>query len=172
MKIVASLIFGIFLAATHSASGQNWRDIKPIESSCKDVERTLGGEACGRLRYEYRLPSAGLLNIDFERGVCHYKSRPASYNVPFETVIHMRASVYGSKLFISDLGIDESKLKSGDAGDMLDVEVYESEELGIKMEVTKEKEIITLTYYPPARHDHLRCSRITKKRPTRSAKHR
>lgn len=152
MKFIASLIFGLFFASTSSALHQDWREIKPIESTCKDVERVFGGEICGKRQYKHRLPSAGMLYIDLAHDMCRDTPPDAKRDDAPGVVTRVFASLYGSGLFISDLSVDESKLKSGDAGDQLGVDVYVSEELGISMETTKEKEIITLTLFPAARY--------------------
>lgn len=157
MKSVASLTFGLFLASVTSAYGQAWREIKPIESTCKDVERLLGGKACGRGEVEYRLPNAGVIVV-FSLKRCD-GGWPGQYGVPAGTVKSLRAR-FGPEIYplLADLNIDQSKLKQGDSGDQSDILVYESRELGMDLEVTKSGEILTLVTYPAAEHKGLICS--------------
>ncbi|MDT7540401.1 MAG: hypothetical protein QOE33_305 [Acidobacteriota bacterium] len=162
MKYITMLAFGILLVSATSAYAQVWQEIKPIESTCKDVARLLGGKPCDSAEIKYELPTVNIY-ISIAKTGCDKSGW--GYNVPAGTVIGVRAFLSLSHVFISDLHIDESKLKPGDAGDMLDILVWESDELGVKLETSKEKQVITASYYPAAKYNHLFCTPPSKSPP-------
>lgn len=153
MKIIASFIFGLLLTAATSAYGQVWREIKPIESTEGDVRRLLGDKVqCEPevARCVYKLPKGGTVYFNFSVGSCK--------DIPAGTVRLVQVILGPSyEIFISDLGIDESKLTPGDPGDTMDVRVYESRELGMKIVATKNRQVINLEYFPPAPYGDLLC---------------
>jgi hypothetical protein len=156
MKLIASLIFGLFLASATSTYGQKWREIRPIESTCKDVERLLGGKACGQGEVEYKLPNARIVVV-FSQTRCE-GGWPGRYDVPPGTVISLRANFPPpNNPQLADLNIDQSKLKQGDSGDQLNILVYKSRELGVFLEVAKSGEVLTLVMFPAAEHKSLIC---------------
>lgn len=161
MKIIASLIFGLFLTAATSTYGQVWREIKPIESTGDDVRRLLGDKVtCHLGECKYDLPKGGTVRFGFSLGSCE--------SIPAGTVTTVSVS-FGPdhNLRVSDLGFDESKLitvssaaylpESGIKIDVQETLVYESAELGVKVEAGKDKRVIELTYFPAARHAKLFC---------------
>jgi len=159
MKIIASLIFVLFLASATSAYGQVWREIKPIESTGEDVRRLLGDKVnCWLGRCEYKLPKGGTVYFEFSLGTC--KDKPAG---AVTEIMVFPGPAYN--LFISDLNIDESKLIPGDPGDQLNIDVYESRELGIKIEAGKDKRVVTLKYFPAAKYDTILCSPASEAKP-------
>jgi hypothetical protein len=172
MKIIASLIFGLFLVSANAAYGQAWREIKPLESTCQDVERLLGAKLCGKMQREHTLPSGGTISIRFSHTPCQGKW-PDRYDVPPGTVISVQVFLMDAPVSIADLRVDESKFKlkkiddegvaeGEDIEDISDEDIYESEELGIQFSVSKKREVTSVSYSPPAKYDHLLCSRLTK----------
>ena len=155
VKLLILTTVGILLFSS-GEHAQEWRAVKPIESTCKDVERLLGIKACGKSEVAYKLPTGGTVYIGFAKVACE-DVWPGRYNVSPGTVTSVQAHLGNAGLFLSDLNLDESKLRKGDAGDMLGVIVYESKELGVKLEVSEERQVISATYFPSTKYDHLRC---------------
>ena len=163
MKIIASLIFGLFLASATSAYGQVWREIKPIESTVDDVKRLLGGKVtCLPGGCEYKIPKGGTLYIDFSSFTCKEAGPGTYWNVPLYTVISLRA--HNPNLSVSDLNIDESELTLEPPSDQLnDTYIYERRELGMKVLVeTDERTVSLLEYYPAAKYDKILCPSSSK----------
>jgi hypothetical protein len=166
MKYITTLAFGMFLASATSVYAQVWREIKPIESTCKDVGRLLNVKACDKDRVEYRLPNGGMMYVGFERFTCSDKWSPAKYNVPTGTVISVWASLALANVSLSDLQLDESKLKQLPPSDLIGEVRYESDELGLILSTFEGKRVADFISYPSTRYDHLLCS--PKKPPTSS----
>ena len=162
MKSPFKFIFGLAIAsaAAGAASAQGWRGIEPIGSTCKDVERILGGSACGRQTTDYRLPDA-YVRFVFSDRPCDPKWPYEQYDVPPGTVTwFVMIPRYPTRLFVSDLKLDVSKFGRGDPEDMLNAVVYLSSELGLKITAGKDSgEIGDITYSPPSKYDHHRCPR-------------
>jgi hypothetical protein len=160
IKAVLIIALGVSSFAV-KGSAQDWQEIKPIGSTCKDVERVLGGEVCGKREVEYKLPTATIY-VGFAMSSCEERWL-GRYDIPPGTVTNLQVFLAPPYLTLAALNIDESKLTKGDAGDQLDILVYESRELGIKLEASKAKDVITLLKYPATKYDHLRCP--SKERP-------
>lgn len=152
MGLISVLVF------TSNTSAQNWRAVQPIESTCKDVERLLGGSACDKQNIEYRLPDATVVFV-FATSTCDEKWPYEKYNVAPGTVTFIRAFLKPPyNLSISDLGVDKSKLHRDNASDELGILEYENRELGYKVEVSEEElHLRGIDYFPPSKYDHLRC---------------
>jgi len=148
----------LLLAATASTSlAQAWRGIKPMESTCRDVEQALGGKACGEYYVERKVP-IGLMYVYFENGTCKNKRYRAKYDVASGTAIALTIFIHPPhRLSISDLGLDVSKLKRVEAGHQLSVVKYVSEELGVYINATKEGPVTSIVYGAPAIYDRLLC---------------
>lgn len=140
MRIISKFIcgFAIASAAAVAASAQGWRGIEPIGSTCKDIERILGGSACGRQTTDYRLPAA-YVRFVFSELTCDPKWSYEQYDVPPGTVTwFVMIPRYPARLFVSDLKLDVSKFQKGDPEDMLNTVVYLSSELGLKITASED----------------------------------
>ena len=171
MKFIASLIFGLFLAAATSAYGQDWRDVKPVESTHKDVvrlfgEKTRDGGPCNAFSCSYKLPKGGTINFSFPHTTCKDLLPGSLANFPPGAVSHILVypgSAYN--LSVSDLNIDLSKFtqRESDHGFMY---VYESKELGMRITAGKTGQVNALEYFPAARyHKMLTCPSSSEDKP-------
>ena len=88
MKVVRLIVaLLLVLTWTAAASAQGWRGLLPMRSTCQDVERVLGGAACGKEQAIYDLPGEsvwfnfsvdGCKGDDFKKGTT---CRPARSSV-------------------------------------------------------------------------------------------
>jgi hypothetical protein len=117
MKLIASLVFSMSLAPATSVYGQEWQEIKPIESTRKDVVRVFGergldrGGRCGAVdECSYDLPRGGTIHFSFSVFTCQSALAGMPWNIPPGTVT-MVWVIPGPayNLSISDLNMDESK---------------------------------------------------------------
>jgi hypothetical protein len=157
MKIIASFIFGLFTAAATPAYGQDWRDVKPVETTHKDVvrlfgEKTKDGGPCGAFACSYELPQGGTIRFSFPLATCDGVPPGSLYNFPPGAVSHVRVwpgPAYN--LSISDLNIDVSNFTRSES-DHGFLDVYESRELGMRIKAGKTGQVNSLEYFPAARY--------------------
>lgn len=163
-KVFMAAVCVLYLCSMLLAQG--WRGIVPIQATCKDVERQLGGNVCGKKSASYNL-SDETVTIVLAQNSCHPKWPYEEYNVPPDTVTSIIVLPrYPKRLFISDLKVDESKLKKEAAGDLLGGFEYASRELGIKFTASEEGQVTDVTYFPAGKYDYLRCPHLAKIQPS------
>lgn len=152
------LVFILILLASIPVTAQSWRGIEPMRSTCEDVGRLLGVDACSSGSIS-RILTHETVTIVFAGGGCNPKSPTQRYDIRRGTVTDILVIPrYPRRLFTSDLKIDRSKFKKKPSGDLLGVFEYTSMDLGMKFTASKKGQILDLRYFPPARYDYLRCS--------------
>lgn len=147
---------------TSNHSAQTWRDIKPIQSTCKDVERVFGVDACNKGSISQKLQDEYITFV-FAEGRCSEKCANEEYDVPSGTITEILVILrYPKRIFISDLNIDASKFQKGTAGDHLNTFEYVSSELGIKFTASGKGQVSDITYFPSSSYKNLRCQNSEK----------
>ena len=157
--ISAQLIFGslLVLGCVAPATAQGWRGLEPMKSTCKDVERELGGAACGKEQAAYNLPGESVW-FNFSVDGCGGGLLSERYEVPTGTIISIAVSQRGDKIVtLSDLKVDLAKFEKTDISDMIGVYKYVSREIGMYIEATEDGVVGGHHYFPPASYDNLRC---------------
>lgn len=160
MKIIASFIFGLFLAAATFTYGQGWRDIKPVESTHKDVvrlfgEKTMDGGPCGAFGCSYKLPKGGSIHFSFRLPACDDMPPGSLYNFPPGAVSRVLAYPGPAyNLSISDLNLNASNFTRRESGHGL-IDVYESRELGMRVTAGKTGQVNALEYFPAVRYNKM-----------------
>jgi hypothetical protein len=144
---------------------QTWRDIEPVKSTCKDVERLLGGNPCGQQNTQYNLVDATVVFV-FADSPCHANWPHEQYNLAPGAVRFIRVFIKPPyTLTVSDFGIDKAALRQNANSDELDIFKFESHERGIKIAATQDGELIGIDFFPATKHDSLRCSNSDKGKP-------
>ncbi len=152
------LLTGVAVLAFHAnSSAQGWRGLEPMKSTCKDVERVLGGAACGKEQATYEFPDERVW-FDFSVDGCGGGRMEGRYEVPTGTITSIAVSRRGDKLLtLADLKVDLSKFEKRDISDVIGVYKYVSREVGMYIEATEEGVVGGHHYFPPSSYDNLRC---------------
>jgi hypothetical protein len=141
---------------------QGWRGIVPIRSTCREIERDLGGDACAKKLATYELPGENISFV-FSHDGCNGKWPQQRYNVPTGTVVGISLMPKASKhLTIADLKVDLSKFRKTEIDDVVDGFKYVSPELGMYFTASGGGQVLDITYVPPSSYDNLRCQPSTK----------
>jgi hypothetical protein len=141
-----------------STLAQGWRGVQPGGSSCKDIERFFGTDACSKKSVSQIFPDESV-TVVFASGGCDSKSPNQRYDVRVGTVTDILVIPrHPRRLLVSDLNVDKSRFKKKPAGDFFGVFEYTSLELGMKFTASKKGQVLDIAYFPSAKYDNLRCS--------------
>jgi len=144
---------------------QSWRGIVPIRSTCQEVERELGGNACGKKSATYDLPDETVTFI-FAKDGCNEKWHGERHSVPTGTVVGISVLPRVTKrLTTADLNVDLSKFKKTEVADMIGVFKYISPEVGMYITASEDGQVLDFAYIPAASYDKLRCPPSTEPNP-------
>jgi len=134
-----------------------WRDIRPMQSTCEDVTRILGGNACHKKSVSYERPGE-LVTVVFSQHCCDSRWPYEEYSAEKGTVTDVLVIPRYPKLItLSDLRLDKSQLQRRSAGDMIGAVEYVNNGIGIRITATTDDRIMALEYFPSSKYDHLRC---------------
>lgn len=168
MSAITAILLCMFalLPVAGRTRAKEWRGVVPLRSTRADVERLIGKPhlKSGNPDIKY-----GLYDFEDERVDILYSNKPCtrgaqgSWNVPPDTVISIRI-VPKKEVRFSDLQLDVSKYKISDGGHVPGYTYYTNEEEGIRFEVVK-GEITSISYFPSAKDNHLRCPEAVAKQP-------
>ena len=156
--VLSLLLTGIAaLAFSADAPAQGWRGLAPMRSTCQDVEKVLGGTACGKEQAIYDLPGESVW-FNFSVDGCKGGHLQEEYDVPTGTIIGISISMRGDKLVtLSDLKVDLTKFEKTDISDMIGVYKYISREVGMYITANEGGMVGDYAYVPPSSYDNLRC---------------
>lgn len=159
------LIIIAMLLLFSNTFAQGWRGIVPIHSTCQEVERELGGNACGKKSATYNLPDETVTFI-FAKDGCNEKWYGEHYNISTGTLVGISVLPKVSKrLTIADLSVELSKFQKAVTHDGIDVFKYISREVGMYFTALEDGQVLDVTYIPAASYDNLRCSPSTEPNP-------
>jgi len=97
------LAFFVLCLAYQIAGAQGYRGIIPMHSTCKDVERLIGGEHCGKEEETFTLDKERL-RIAYSTKKCQ-KFYGLNWNIPIDTVIIVERE-FLKPMTLTDLGIE------------------------------------------------------------------
>jgi hypothetical protein len=129
-----------------------WRGITPLRSSCDDVKKILNIETCSTPVTRYATPELQVM-IDFATGDC--ERAPQSWRVPKDTVIFITISPR-QPMTPSQFGLDLSKYRKRDDGEIDGLEHYTNEEDGVAVNVYAGT-VLNLFLYPRKADEVMRC---------------
>lgn len=148
-----------------STFAQDWRGLAPIVSTCQEVGRALGGDACGKKSADYELPDETVTFVFSHEG-CNGRWPEQPYNVPTGTIVGISVlPKVSQRLTIAALKVDLAKFRKTAVSDMVGTFKYISDEDGMYFTALEEGQVLDITYVPPARFDNLRCQSSTESNP-------
>jgi hypothetical protein len=146
----------LFLVLTLAATGEakEWRDIVPLRSTRKDVDRLLGAPTRQTPSDAHYDVKDGGVFVTFSEGDCN--KWPTGYDVPAGTV----ESLYFYP--VKDVPLSELKLDKGRFREFLDVHYrilhFIDDAAGFSIVALEhDKKVREFVYYPPAKEEHLQC---------------
>jgi len=129
-----------------------WRGIIPLRSTCEDVKRSLVVDSCTAPISRYTLPDFRVM-VEFENEACD--SEPRAWRVPPGTVTAITVSPR-KEMLPSEFGLDLSKYKRREDGEIVGLIHYESRDEGITA-ILYRGFVQTLYLYPRASDEKMRC---------------
>ena len=158
-KLIAMFLFGIvFLFETVQEKG--WKNIVPLDSTRKDVERLLGRPQVSKGVADTFQLKDGRLRVFYSDGFCK-RPNTNDWNVPPGTVVTLTFEPSG-EVKIAELKLDMSKYERTIDPHVQRAFHYYSREAGIRISTRLEKEgedVHSITYEPTEKDLHLRCEK-------------
>ncbi len=151
MRFGAPVVLLLLLISMQSQSNC-WRGITPLKSTCEDVKRVLKVDKCTLPISEYTLPDFRVM-VEFENETC--ASEPRAWRVPRGTVTALTISPR-NQLRPSEFGLDLSKYKQRQGGDIVGLQSYDNDEDGVTVELYHDF-VRNLFLYPRKSDATLRC---------------
>lgn len=137
---------------TMGSQSNCWRGITPLHSTCEDVKKILKVERCTLPISNYTLPDFRVM-IEFENENCDREAR--AWRVPKGTVTAITISPR-NEMRPSEFGLDLSKFKKREDGEIVGVVHYDSEEEGVTVDLYRGF-VQNLFLYPRKSDETLRC---------------
>ena len=141
---------------TMSSQSNCWRGITPLHSTCEDVKKILKVDRCTLPISDYTLPDFRVM-VEFENETCDRE--PRAWRVPKGTVTAITISPR-NEMRPSEFGLDLSRYKKRDDGEIVGVVHYDSEEEGVTVDLYRGF-VQNLFLYPRKSDDTLRCKPLT-----------
>ncbi len=138
-------------------SGQQWRGLQLLKSTCEDVKRALGVDRCEYPDTTYRLIGENVA-IRFQNCTCPTVcySESGGWNVPRGTVLSIVRHLH-NPIPITDFDVNSGKWTSIQT-DFIGEIIYDNRDQGITVSAI-DGGVVTITYLPPTdKFKHLRCS--------------
>jgi hypothetical protein len=129
-----------------------WRGITPLQSTCEDVKKILKVDTCTLPISQYTLPDFRVM-VEFENETCDRESR--AWRVPKGTVTAITVSPR-NEMRPSEFGLDLSKYKKREDGEIVGLEHYDSQGEGVTVDVYRGF-VQNLFLYPRKSDDAVRC---------------
>lgn len=129
-----------------------WRGITPLHSTCEDVKKILEVEKCTLPISNYTLSDFRVM-VEFENENCDRE--PRAWRVPKGTVTAITISPR-HEMGVSEFGLDLSKYKKREGGDIVGMEHYDSGEEGVTVDIYRGF-VQNLLLYPRKSDETLRC---------------
>jgi hypothetical protein len=143
----------LFLMLVTMRSQSNcWRGITPLRSTCEEVKKILKVDTCTLPISEYTVPDFRVM-VEFQNETCD--SEPRAWRVPKGTVTAITISPR-NEMRPSEFGLDLSKYKKREDGEIVGVEHYDSEEEGVTVDLYRGF-VQNLFLYPRKSEATLRC---------------
>lgn len=142
----------LLMLVTMRSQSNCWRGITPLHSTCEDVKKILKVDTCRLPISEYTLPDFRVM-VEFENETC--VSAPRAWRVPKGTVLALTLSPR-NEMRPSEFGLDLSRYKKREDGEIVGVEHYDSDEEGVTVDLYRGF-VQNLFLYPRKSDDTLRC---------------
>ena len=146
MRFIVLVAF-MLLTFADICSGQEWRGLKPLHSTCDDVKRALDVDHCEYPRSTYRLEDE-IIEISFATcpcaSVCYGENR--GWNLPPDTVTTIHRELRKG-MPAADFQVDTDKWTKTTT-DFIGQVIYSNEELGLRLSAV-EGRVLSITHYAP-----------------------
>jgi hypothetical protein len=158
----ASIAFGNYQAES-TVLPNAWRGLVPIKSSRADVERLLGsptGSVAGSYSYETKEEKVRVL---YSQGLCE-PSLEGRWKVPSDTVLSITVFPQTTVL-VNRLRLDNRIYKRSQEAHPENWVWYVSSETGVMIQAIRNngcEEVMSITYRPATKDEHLRCPKQEK----------
>ena len=146
------VLLSLLLVVTTQSRSNCWRGLTPLRSTCDDVKKTLKVDKCTLPVSDYTLPDFRVM-IEFENETCD--TQPRAWRVPTGTVVALTLSPR-NEMRPSEFGLDLSKYKKREGGEIVGMENYDSAEEGVTVELYRGF-VQNLFLYPRKSDGTLRC---------------
>jgi hypothetical protein len=158
-KLIGMFFLGIvFLFET--VQEKDWKDIVPLQSTRKDVERLVGSpQASKGVAATFQL-KGGRLRVFYSDGFCKRRNIN-DWNVPPDTVVTLTFEP-SIEMKIAELNLDMTKYERAVDPHVQRAVHYYNREAGIRISTRLEKEgeeVHSITYEPTEKDLHLRCEK-------------
>lgn len=150
MKLGFLAVFLILLTLTSQPNC--WRGITPLRSTCEDVKRILNIDSCAGPESSYTLPDFRV-SVEFAKHDCN--EAPRAWRVAKGTVVALTVSPR-KEMTPKEFGLDLSKFKKREDGEIVGLVHYDSEEDGIRVDLYRGF-VQNLFLYPRKADETLRC---------------
>ena len=155
-KLKLFFIFLLICLSWQTATAQDYRGILPMHSTCKDVERILGGEHCGKEKTEFTVDRQEI-KIKYSTKKCgkHYG---LNWDIPIGTVVFIQRNFLNPitlQEFEKELGlkIEEPEFSKSliENDTVTDEYFYVRKDEGLLIETMES--FVELVYYTPTKSD-------------------
>lgn len=147
--VLAFLLLSFLMMRSHANC---WRGITPLKSTCEDVKKILKVDTCTLPISQYTLPDFRVM-VEFQNETCD--SEPRAWRVPKGTVLAITLSPR-NEMRPSEFGLDLSKYKKREDGEIVGLEHYVSNEEGVTVDLYRGF-VQNLFLYPRKSEENLRC---------------
>lgn len=149
---VGVLAILLLMFITMRSQSNCWRGITPLQSTCENVKKILKVDTCTRPISQYTLPDFRVM-VEFQNETCD--GEPRAWRVPKGTVTAITISPR-NEMRPSEFGLDLSKYKKREDGEIVGMEHYDSDVEGITIDLYRGF-VQNLFLYPRKSDEPLRC---------------
>ena len=146
MRFIVTVAF-VLLTFAEVCSGQEWRGLKPLRSTCDDVKRALGVDHCEYPRSTYRLEDE-IVSVSFATcpcaKVCYGENRGWNVAPDVVTAIHRELR---KGLPVADFHVDTDTWTKTTT-DFIGQVIYSNEGLGLTLS-SVDGSVLSITYDAP-----------------------
>jgi hypothetical protein len=151
----------LLLLAISNVSGQGWRGVVPLRSSCDDFKRITGVATCQTTTYDLVDEKVA---VAFSDGTCETGWRVPEGRVLW-VLVHPR-----SRQKISDLQLDGRRYKKVPDSHLREVTYYDNEDDGVSIATFSDGTVAYLSYGPAKTDKGLECPQDHTAMPPRASK--
>jgi hypothetical protein len=166
--ITTLLLATSLLLLSDSSYAQGWRGIVPLHSTRSDVERLLGPPKESRGAFSAYKTKDEEVRVSYSIASCK-TDKSANWNVPLGTVIQFTVHP-NEHMLVKSLKLDKTKYERELDYHSRNIIYHFNREEGIHISARffegEDEFVDSITYWPRAADEHLRCPKPTRKKRT------
>jgi hypothetical protein len=151
--IIAILIMNALVGVVKA---KDWRGIVPLHSTRADVERLLGDASAEKQLTTYQTKKEAV-SVLYASGPPCGSDAGSEWKVPKDTVVNITVSPK-DRVLLSELNIDLTTYDRSSGIHRQNIITYFNNQEGIRIQ-TFQDEVMSITYFPSASDQKLKCSR-------------